>query len=125
MPDSVAQIDLGGVGLTGSIPAGWVLPPNLYQLVLMVNYLTGSIPGAFLANIPSSLTYIDVRYNNFIGPLPNVPTLTNNNQVWILPQHTNPSGFCAVGGKVPTTPIYWERDNNDDNGHQVTSMKAC
>lgn len=53
--------------LTGQFPADW--PPNLQQLQLSINNLTGTIP-ASLANI-TSLNVLSCVYNHIEGNIPN------------------------------------------------------
>ncbi|XP_052188919.1 MDIS1-interacting receptor like kinase 2-like isoform X1 [Diospyros lotus] len=64
------SLDLGDNNLMGEIPSQLGKMPRLEKLNLSHNMLSGSIPSSF-GDQPTSLTFIDISYNNLKGPLPN------------------------------------------------------
>ncbi|XP_052190021.1 MDIS1-interacting receptor like kinase 2-like [Diospyros lotus] len=64
------SLDLGDNNLMGEIPSQLGKMPMLEKLNLSHNMLSGSIPSSF-GDQPTSLTSIDISYNNMKGPLPN------------------------------------------------------
>ncbi|XP_052190022.1 MDIS1-interacting receptor like kinase 2-like [Diospyros lotus] len=64
------SLDLGDNNLMGEKPSQLGKMPRLEKLNLSHNMLSGSIPSSF-GNQPTSLTSIDISYNNLKGPLPN------------------------------------------------------
>ncbi|XP_052180171.1 MDIS1-interacting receptor like kinase 2-like isoform X1 [Diospyros lotus] len=64
------SLDLGHNNLMGEIPSQLGKMPRLEKLNLSHNMLSGSIPSSF-GEQPTSLTSIDISYNNLKGLLPN------------------------------------------------------
>ncbi|XP_052190019.1 MDIS1-interacting receptor like kinase 2-like [Diospyros lotus] len=64
------SLDLGDNNLMGEIPSQLEKMPRLEKLNLSHNMLSGSIPSSF-GEQPTSLTSLDISYNNLKGPLPN------------------------------------------------------
>jgi hypothetical protein len=68
--DSVIEIDLKGLGLSGTIPPDIALLTNMERLVLNKNNLTGTVPWVPMMTYMTKIEYLDVDYNLLTGPLP-------------------------------------------------------
>jgi len=90
---AITQIDLYGIGLTGSIPAELGNLTNLTRLDLGNNNLSGSIP-AELGNL-TTLSFLDLQKNSLSGSIP--AELGNLTRLTRL--HLNDN---SLSGSIPT-----------------------
>lgn len=66
----------GACGLVGPLPLSLVEAPSLQTLILSSNQLSGGFTMPRPGRATSNLAIIDVRYNEFSGPLENASSLT-------------------------------------------------
>jgi hypothetical protein len=84
--NDLVEVRLRNNKLTGTIPENLQNALSLVSLGLESNYITGTIPEFFSPEIMPNLLTLDLRCNDFVGPLPewleDDPAMNNDIQVW-------------------------------------------
>ena len=86
----VTEVDLKGMGLSGTLPAELGDVPMLTKLNLRGNRLTGSIPGSL--NRLSRLETLLLHDNILTGTIPNLSGLRNLEMLWLSGRDMNLTG---------------------------------
>ena len=86
----VTEVDLKGMGLSGTLPAELGDVPMLTKLNLRGNRLTGSIPGSL--NRLSRLETLLLHDNILTGTIPNLRGLRNLEMLWLSGRDMNLTG---------------------------------
>ena len=86
----VTEVDLKGMGLSGTLPAELGDVPMLTKLNLRGNRLTGSIPGSL--NRLSRLETLLLHDNMLTGTIPNLSGLRNLEMLWLSGRDMNLTG---------------------------------
>ncbi|KAH9530403.1 hypothetical protein CY35_U001000 [Sphagnum magellanicum] len=114
---NLLQLDLSGNQFTGEFPTQFLNTETLQEFSIGSNQLQGTIQSNAFENLTQLLT-LDISDNNFIGPLPNLSSLSILNSLYL--DNININGTLDITNiQTMMTSI----DNSRPQGLQVLSLR--